>query len=388
MSQSFMRIGGEWNGMVREGPGVAIGSAVAGLAGGAIQANSAERAADAQVASANRAADLAQARFEQTRTDLAPWRSAGSAALERLSQIFGLSPGSTPALSSSGQASGTAASGTSAGPSTPFPQNSLFSRNGLTDDQLMQIVNTQGQGLLPNGYYVHEDDGGLVRLTNPYGEDAGIYRDLSAALRTVGLAGGTPATPPPTGGSPPASTWSGPGGALAPYGLSSLTFQPTTAVFNPTQQTLEATPGYQFTRDQGLRAVQSSNAAKGLGVSGAALRGAARFATGLADNTLQTQQGIFQANLGNQQSIFQQNYHNVLDPLFQISGAGQNASAQTGALGQQAASTAGQALIGAGNAAAAGQVGAATAISGGLNSAARAGQDYLLYQTLADRQRA
>lgn len=55
------------------------------------------------------------------------------------------------------------------------------------------------------------------------------------------------------------------------------------------QATLESTPGYQFNRRQGLKAVQNSAAARGLGVSGAALKGAAEFATGLADNTYQQQ---------------------------------------------------------------------------------------------------
>lgn len=48
---------------------------------------------------------------------------------------------------------------------------------------------------------------------------------------------------------------------------------------------LAATPGYQFTLSQGLKAVQNSNAAKGLGSSGAALRGAADYASGLAGAT-------------------------------------------------------------------------------------------------------
>lgn len=55
--------------------------------------------------------------------------------------------------------------------------------------------------------------------------------------------------------------------------------------FNMTQAELEATPGYQFTKDQGLKGVQSGFAAKGLGTSGAAMKGAADYVTGLADKT-------------------------------------------------------------------------------------------------------
>ena len=58
---------------------------------------------------------------------------------------------------------------------------------------------------------------------------------------------------------------------------------------NMDQATLEKTPGYQFNLTQGLKATQNSAAARGLGSSGAALKGAATFATGLADNTYQNQ---------------------------------------------------------------------------------------------------
>src|SRR4249920_2930399 len=52
-----------------------------------------------------------------------------------------------------------------------------------------------------------------------------------------------------------------------------------------TQAQLEQTPGYQFDLSQGLKAVQSAAAARGLGVSGASLKGAGNFATGLANKT-------------------------------------------------------------------------------------------------------
>ena len=134
--------------------------------------------------------------------------------------------------------------------------------------------------------------------------------------------------------------------------------------FKPTIEQLRATPGYQFTLDQGLRSVQNSAAARGLGTSGAALKGAAEYATGLADNTLKTQQGIFQQNLAN-----------VLNPLEYVANQGENAAATTGQQGTTAAGNIGAAQIGAGNATAAGTVGATNAL-GGLPL------NYLLYQNL------
>jgi hypothetical protein len=58
------------------------------------------------------------------------------------------------------------------------------------------------------------------------------------------------------------------------------------------EQTLENTPGYQFTLGQGLESTQNSAAARGLGSSGAALKGAATYATGLADQTYQNQANL------------------------------------------------------------------------------------------------
>lgn len=114
---------------------------------------------------------------------------------------------------------------------------------------------------------------------------------------------------------------------------------------------LQSLPGYQFTRTQGLKAVANSAAARGLGVSGAALKGAATYATGLADNTYGQQ-----ANL-----------------LMGGASLGEDAAAKTGNVGAQAAQGIASAQIGAGNAAAGGYAGAANGVSnfantvGGLN---------------------
>ena len=129
---------------------------------------------------------------------------------------------------------------------------------------------------------------------------------------------------------------------------------------NPTGEltALENTPGYQFALTQGLKSVQNANAARGLGISGAALKGAAQYATGLAQNT-------YQANL--------------LNPLQYLSSLGETAAQGGGSLGVQAISNANQAAIGGANAQAAGTVGAANALAGGLNSAASAPLNYLLF---------
>ena len=138
-------------------------------------------------------------------------------------------------------------------------------------------------------------------------------------------------------------TGTGPGGnpLTAPY----------TRMFTPAD--LEATPGYQFTRDQGLRAVQNGFAAKGLGRSGAAERGAARYVTGLANNTYLSQ---LEADLKQRQSAF-----NMLMPQL-TTGAGVGQAVASGAMGTQGAVN--NLLTDSAKAQAAGDVGQANAWKG------------------------
>ena len=123
------------------------------------------------------------------------------------------------------------------------------------------------------------------------------------------------------------------------------------------QATLETLPGYQFARQQGLESTQNGFAARGLGTSGAALKGAAGYATNLANT----------------------NYSNYFDQLLRTAqlGAGSAASlaGNATAAGQGIASS----QIGAGNATAAGSVGVGNAIAGGINSI---GSSYLLNSLL------
>jgi hypothetical protein len=162
----------------------------------------------------------------------------------------------------------------------------------------------------------------------------------------------------------------------------------------PTAAQAQATPGYQFTLDQGLKSTQNSAAARGLGTSGAALKGAANYATGLADSTyndvfnraLQS----YNTNFNTSQSAYNTNYNSALgqyntnqstlgNQISRLSGAvsmGQNSAAQTGSLGQQAATNQGNMLTSAANATASGTVGGANALTSALNGV---GSNAMLY---------
>lgn len=165
-----------------------------------------------------------------------------------------------------------------------------------------------------------------------------------------------------------ALAFSGPNG---PGGKNYLDMAEAAVPGKMTQAELEATPGYQFNLAQGLKAAQSSAAARGLGVSGAALKGAATYATGLADSTYQNQfnnqqtrySDLFNLNTGQQSNL--QNQYNRMVSIAQL---GETAAAQTGALGTAAAKTEGQGLMSAGQYQAAGTAGVGSALSGGINS--------------------
>lgn len=112
-------------------------------------------------------------------------------------------------------------------------------------------------------------------------------------------------------------------------------------------ETLKNMPGYQFALQQGLQATQSGFAAKGLGQSGAALKGAANYAEGLAGTT------------------YQQLFGNVLSTV----GLGENAAATLGTQGLGYTNAQNNLTTGAAAAQASGVIGGANSLIGGLNTA-------------------
>lgn len=80
-------------------PAAAIGTglaAVGTIAGGLIQAGAAGKAADARVAASEEAGALVGGQYQETREDLAPWRTAGTGALGEYQAQLGLGGEATP----------------------------------------------------------------------------------------------------------------------------------------------------------------------------------------------------------------------------------------------------------------------------------------------------
>jgi hypothetical protein len=106
----------------------------------------------------------------------------------------------------------------------------------------------------------------------------------------------------------------------------------------------QADPGYNFARNEGMRGIERSAAARGGATGGNALRALSQFNQGMAD----------------------QSYGNWWNRQAGLAGVGQASAQSLGALGAQTASNIGNSLMAGGDARASGIAGQANALSGGL----------------------
>lgn len=109
----------------------------------------------------------------------------------------------------------------------------------------------------------------------------------------------------------------------------------------------EGTPGYQFQMQEGLNAIDRSAAARGRLNSGATMRAAQRYGSGLANNE----------------------FNNYANRIATLANVGQTATSTGASLGANAASNAGNATISAGNARASGYTNQAGVVNNALGNA-------------------
>lgn len=132
----------------------------------------------------------------------------------------------------------------------------------------------------------------------------------------------------------------------------------------PTAAEAMLTPGYQFTKSEGQRAVLAQAAAGGRSLSGGTLKALDRYTTGLADttygDTFNRALATYQAQLAGQSQAYNQ--------LAGIAGTGQTAAQSINQTGTNAAANVGNLMSQIGNAQASGIIGSANAISGGLST--------------------
>lgn len=328
--------------------------------------------------------------FNTIRNDLSPYRSVGTAALSPYLQLLGIGGGAYSGYPASAPQMSSAPAGTSpptreqriaadvAGgyyaPGSYVDGYGVIGPNSVA--QAQAVLNGGSPTMVNNliGGAPGEDWGGYLQaypdvvaeyqrqLTLPNGPKSLAEKGITDAnsyaawhYNTLGKNEGRQVSM-----LPPATATAGMGGTMAPPMTPDQIMANQQASSRAIQAALEATPGYQFTRDQGMKAVTSNIFAKGLGgASGAYGKGLARFVTGLADQT----------------------YGENVQRMANAVGVGQSAANQTGAYGQGAAQGAAGSLIGganaqaggiagAANAGAAGTIGAANALGGGINNAA------------------
>lgn len=136
------------------------------------------------------------------------------------------------------------------------------------------------------------------------------------------------------------------------------------------QKTLEATPGYQFNLDQGIRGVNLSTVANGL--SGGQAKAAARYATGLADSTYQNQFNNANTNKQNAFNFLLNSAQPGINAAGTYAGAGTSAGNAALSNTQAVGNTISGNTVGAGNAQAAADIATGKNVGNMISGAAGA----------------
>ena len=336
----------------------AVGTAAVGIIGGAINSSNASSAANnaasAQTAAAQSQQALSAGEYNATAGTYAPARSLGGEASQQLAYLMGLNPNLdttgyniTPQISANGTVSYVDTHGNPVNQSgQPLDANGNVSAGAVVGGQAgpgTQAPGTTGAG-------------GIVNSNVPGTATTGGTPSMATAQ-------GVTMTPGGPGGQPTSSVAS-PGTTGTPNttngGFGSL-MTPITA------DTLQNTPGYQFTLGTNEDMINNQLSAAGHGAaSTGTLDAAMNYATGLAGTT-------YNSVVANTNATNQLNY-NELQGI--ISGGAQ-ANSGVATAGTTATGQIGGAMGAVGNAGAAGAIGSANAVTsgigtaiGGLNSAA------------------
>jgi hypothetical protein len=151
-------------------------------------------------------------------------------------------------------------------------------------------------------------------------------------------------------------------------------FDPASLMKGFTAQDFQADPGYAFRMSEGMKALESSAAARGGLLSGSTLKGTQRFGQDLASQEYQNAFNRFQANrasqgqeYGNAFNRFQAERAGTLNPLQSLAGVGQSTANTIGNMGMNYANQVGELYQGGANARASGYVGGANALNQGIS---------------------
>lgn len=264
---------------------VGVGTVIAS----GISANSSRRAGDAAARGTDAATAESARQYDTTRADLAPYRVTGTGALNRIGQLFGL-------------------------PTTTSEQWQSQQPQLVGDTELPAGTTTKHVG---NGWYEVHYGGQRIGTLRPGGANGQFINDTGADIPAL-------------------------------MRQSQQQSQTSMTPSGPDMSAFLTSPGYQFRRDEGMRGLERSAAARGGAFSGNALRALSEFNSGLAS----------------------QEFGNYFNQLASVAGIGQTATNQTAAYGAQHADTAGRNALAAGEARASGIIGQGNALGQGISDLA------------------
>lgn len=291
--------------------GVALVGVASSMSAADQQADAAESAGRLSAESSRASNALQRDMYDQTREDQTPWRDTGSAALNQLAMLMGVTPSGS--WSSGGRS-----------------YDDFYNKEYARQLEVLRPLYIRGSGKVSAGLL--SDD--AANRAREYAARAFEDEQNRVAAQQTEME---------------RLRQSGDFGSL-------------TRKFS--MQDFEQDPGYAFRRDQGMQQIQRSAAAQGGLLSGAALKGIQRFGQDLAS---QEYQNAFNRFLSNQ--------NNQFNRLASLAGVGQTANnaLQTAGgnyanavanINQNNAMNQGNAALAQGNARASGYLGAANALSG------------------------
>lgn len=298
---------------------------ILGAAGSVIGGMAAGDAADAQAGASREQMAESRRQYDQTRTDQAPWRDAGSASINRLAYLLGLG-------GANGAGSGSGALTRDQIRAQLLPQYTTTTAGGAPADP-WGTGGPSGMAQFRNGQMGYVTDNGEGTSTwVPYS---------SESTSTIDEAGLNAAIEQRLGAQGPGNSDGLYGSLLKKFGV----------------EDFEADPGYAFRQSEGQKGVERSAAARGGLFSGAAGKAMTRFNQDLASQ-----------EYGNAYNRFNNDQNNVFNRLAAVSGIGQQAQSQVNAAGQNTSSAVNNALASMGNAQAAGSIGMSNAINSGIGN--------------------
>lgn len=325
---------------------------VVGVVGGLLGKSSADKAADAQAASADKATALQEKQFDTIRSDQMPYMQRGNIAANRLQMLLGLAPAQGGSASVTGR------------------RTAADIRAELQATGVGRIAGAGAAGAPSVGGSGYDPaQGGLTRT-----EGGGGYGESRFVT--------------------PGATTGGAGGGFDEAALDAAVQQvlqqqndeeqaaQTAAQADPqygeltrryTGAELLTDPGYQFGLSQGLNALQTTRAGQGALYSGAAAKALTRYGQDYAGTK-------FNEGFNRDQAYKNTTYNQLAG----VAGTGQTAVNQVGAAGQAFGNAAAANTIGAGNARASSYIAGGNALQQALNTGVAAYQRYNPPQVIDD----